>query len=342
MGLLERIGIRKGRAPLRLGVIGPGLIWRRKHRAELGPHAKRVEFAAICARSQETLDAAELPGARRYTEIEALLADDELDAVLVLTPIALNAPTTIAALKAGKDVFVEKPLGRTVEECRAVLAAEKESGKRVFVLEQSVYRADIVVARRLLDEGRVGELVLFDRIDHMLFDAGDHDLGGFGKVAWRREADFPLGAMFDAGVHAIAQLNRLFGVPESVVASGKKWREEFGEYDEVLVQLNHAGGLRGVFSQSSALPGVHGGFNIRGTKGVLRPTGTSVLVTNLEGQTEELAAAGNDLWEQTLNAYETGAETGYSSLEAARDVAVLEAAARSIESGMRETVERVD
>jgi scyllo-inositol 2-dehydrogenase (NADP+) len=335
MGLLERIGLRKGREALRVGVIGPGLIWRKKHRIELEPFADRVEVAAMCARSAETLDAAELPRARRYAGIETLLADDELEAVLILTPIALNAPTAVAALRAGKDVFVEKPLGRSVAECREVLAAEKESGRRVFVLEQSVYRADIAAAKRLLDEGRIGELVLFDRVDHMLFDAGAHDLGGFGKVAWRREADFPLGAMFDAGVHAIAQLNRLFGLPQSVLASGKKWREEFGDQDEVLAQLEYASGLRGVFSQSSALPNVHTGFNIRGTGGVLRPTGTGVVLTDLEGHSEELEAAGNDMWARTLEG------RGYSALEAARDVAVLEAIARSIESEAREAVEPV-
>jgi predicted dehydrogenase len=296
---------------------------------------------AVCARSQASFDAAGLPGARRHEDIDGLVNDDGVEAVMVLTPIALNAEASVAALKAGKDVFVEKPLGASLDACRAVLEAEAQTGKRVFVLEQSVYRADIVRARALLAEQRIGELVLFDRIDHFLFDAGAHDMGGFGKTEWRREPAYPLGAMFDAGVHAIAQLTALFGVPEHVRASGKKWREGFGDYDEVLVQLDFASGLRGVFSQSAALPNAHAGFHIRGTQGVLCPTGTSVQITDLEGATEDLPAEGNDMWARLLDARDSGEPAPYTPLDAARDVAVLEAVDRSIRSGAREPVEPV-
>ncbi len=328
---------------LRLGVIGPGLIWRQKHQIVLAQHAGEVEIVALCARRQETLDAAGVPGSRHYDDIGKLLHDADVQAVLVLTPIGLNASTTVAALEAGKDVFVEKPLGQTTAECQAVLRAEAASGKRVTVLEQAVYHADISTTRRLLAENAIGELILYDRIVHFLMDADKHDAGGFGRTAWRREGAFPLGALLDAGIHPLAQLTRLFGVPESVSATGRKWRQEFGEYDEVLMQFQYASGLRGVFSHSAALPTIQCGFNIRGTNGVIQPAGNKVLVTGLDEQTNEVAADASrgDMWQQILQALTTGSRPLYTAADAAQDVAILESVATAIRSGATERVLRV-
>ena len=193
---------------------------------------------------------------------------------MVLTPIALNTSTAIAALNAGKHVLLEKPVAVGLDECEALLHAEARSGKRVYVLEQAAYSARLTAMKGLLAEKRLGDLVLYDRIEHGILDADANDAGGYGKTRWRQDAEFPLGMLFDGGIHAIAELTQLFGVPEAVFASGKKWRTSFGEYDQILMQFRYASGLRGVFSHCSALPWVHCGFTIRGPTALCIPQET--------------------------------------------------------------------
>jgi predicted dehydrogenase len=327
---------------IRIGVIGPGLIWHKSHRPALERLASRARVTAICARSQRTLDDACAPGATRYTRVDDLFADDSVDAVMVLTPIALNTSTAIAALGAGKHVFLEKPVATGLEQSQSLLAAEASSGKRIYVLEQAAYSSRLSAMQRLIGEKRLGDLVLYDRIDHGMLDADKNDAGGYGKTTWRQEAQFPLGMLFDGGIHAIAELTQLFGVPQAVFASGTKWRQDFGEYDQILMQFRYASGLRGVFSHCSALPWVHCGFTVRGTQGLLRPAGDFIEVTNLESVTQDFPLSQPNhhagMWEQILTAYERSLPPPYTSRHAAQDVAILDTVKKAIVSGKEEPI----
>ncbi len=319
---------------IQLGVVGPGLIWHHSHRHALAQQGDRVQVAAVCARSAATLDNAGVPDARRYSSIDELLAAPDLDAVLVLTPIALNAPTAIAALRAGKTVFLEKPAAISLEQGYALLEAEQASGTHVYVLEQAAYGAPLLTMQRLLAERQLGTLVLYDRISHGLLDAGTHDCGGYGKTLWRQRAEFPLGSLFDGGIHEIAELTRLFGVPSSVSASGGKWRKGFGAYDEILMQFSYGSGLRGIFSHSAALPGVHHGFTIRGTTRTLRPNGHSLQLADMDNSTSDVPIDTSmpGMWAQVLDAYEKRVEAPYSLCDAVQDVAVLHAVAKTLDT----------
>jgi scyllo-inositol 2-dehydrogenase (NADP+) len=329
---------------IRIGVIGPGLIWHKQHRPVLEGMGSRASITAICARNQRTLDEARVPEAARYTQIEDLLRDASVDAVMVLTPIALNTSTAIAALRAGKHVFLEKPVATGVEQARALLAAEASSDRRIYVLEQAAYSGRFSALQKLVAERRLGDLILYDRIDHGMLDADKNDAGGYGKTAWRQEADFPLGMLFDGGIHAIAELTQLFGIPEAVFASGSKWRANYGEYDHILMQFRYASGLRGVYSHCAALPWVHCGLTVRGTEGIARPVGDCVELTNLDSVTQKLPVNPNThalMWEQILDAYERGAPPPYTSLHAVQDVAILEAVSKAIRSGGEEPIAKM-
>jgi predicted dehydrogenase len=98
--------------PMRLGIIGPGLIWQFKHRPVLSKLNSDFAVAAFCASSdRHKADAArDYPGVPFVTDLDAFVQRDDMDAVVVLTPIPLNGPVALAALKAGKDVFLEKPM----------------------------------------------------------------------------------------------------------------------------------------------------------------------------------------------------------------------------------------
>ena len=124
--------------PLRLGVIGVGLIWIRTHQPLLEPMTDAFAPVAFCDVSEERRAALaqEFLDARVRDDYRALLELAEVEAVLVLTPIALNAPVARAALRAGKHVILEKPLARSIAEGRELIATARQAGRLLCVTEQ--------------------------------------------------------------------------------------------------------------------------------------------------------------------------------------------------------------
>jgi myo-inositol 2-dehydrogenase/D-chiro-inositol 1-dehydrogenase len=115
------------RRPVRIGIAGLGRLGKR-HAANLADRVPGAVLAAACSPVGEELDWAReaLPEPRLYSDYEALLADTELDALWLVTPSSLHAEQIVAALRAGKHVFCEKPLSLDVAECERVLDVARE------------------------------------------------------------------------------------------------------------------------------------------------------------------------------------------------------------------------
>jgi myo-inositol 2-dehydrogenase/D-chiro-inositol 1-dehydrogenase len=115
------------RTPVRIGVVGLGRLGKR-HAMNLAYRVPGAVLAAACSPVDEERTWARdaLPEPRIYEEYEALLADRDLDAVWLVTPSSLHAQQIVAALRAGKHVFCEKPLSLDVAECERVLAVARE------------------------------------------------------------------------------------------------------------------------------------------------------------------------------------------------------------------------
>src|SRR5262245_46661490 len=92
--------------------------------------AEEVNVVAICDVDETNLDGAgvKFPGAKRYRDYRKLMESEKsLDAVVISTPDHNHAPATMLALKAGKHVYCEKPLTRTVKEARLIAQAAREA-----------------------------------------------------------------------------------------------------------------------------------------------------------------------------------------------------------------------
>ena len=326
--------------PIRLGIVGAGLIWQRAHRPALEKLRDRFRLSAFCVTSdaRRAALAKEHPGVPVFTDYRQLVAASDIDAVVVLTPIALNGPVTLAALQAGKDVCVEKPLTTSSTEARTLLAAAAKNHKRICVLENAAYSRQWTVTRQILDDRKIGDLVLFDTVGHGFLDDAQHDCGGYGKTAWRKAADYPLGTLFDGGIHTIAVHSKLFGNPSSVFATGVKLRPGFGDYDEISMLFQYPGGrLKGFYSHSAYLSGNRNYFHIRGKNGVVRFEGNDAVVETLDQPVQKIPApsAGSHdiLWRAIAEHLLHGTPLPYSAEQAATDVHVLEAVAESIQTG---------
>lgn len=115
---------------------------------------------AICQRTKEHLD--EIGDAfgveKRYTDFNQLLEDENVDAIHINSPIGLHAEQTVAALKAGKHVACTVPMATSVEECRRIIEAKRESGKLYMMMETAVYTREFLYVKELRDTGRLGRI----------------------------------------------------------------------------------------------------------------------------------------------------------------------------------------
>ncbi len=132
-----------------------------------------VELSTICRRSRRELDECgeRWRIAKRYTDFEQVLADPEIDAVHINSPIGDHARQSAAALVAGKHVACTVPMGTSVEECRLVIEAQRRSGKVYMMMETVIYSREYLFVKKLADDGELGR-IQFVRGSHQQDMAG--------------------------------------------------------------------------------------------------------------------------------------------------------------------------
>lgn len=146
----------------RIGIVGLGFIGTQKHLVGLAQHPDKAEIVGFCDIDESRAKAAQeqYGSADSYvtTDYHQLLADESIDIIHVCTWNNTHCEITVAALEAGKHVLCEKPMAITGEEARAMVAAAEKSGKTLSVGYQYRLRTESQYIRKLVDEGRLGEI----------------------------------------------------------------------------------------------------------------------------------------------------------------------------------------
>lgn len=205
---------------VRLGIIGTGLAVQKLHWPALSRLSDAFEIVAFANHTRPKAEHfSEYSGVamdRYHADYHALLARDDVDAVLISLPIGLTYTVTREALEAGKHVICEKPAGANLGEAYEFLELGKRFPDRVvLVAENWFYRDDLRFARTLLDEGRIGDIRLVSwRNVGQLIPRDDQ----FSSTPWRHHIDYVGGAHLDGGVHHIAEIRLLIGDAERLQA----------------------------------------------------------------------------------------------------------------------------
>lgn len=188
-----------------LGIIGFGGM-AGHHCTQLKKGNTKVYLKGVYDINEERMQAARDMGYVAYESREALLADEEIDIVLVATFNDVHKEIAIAALRAGKHVICEKPVTIKSAELEEIMAVAKETGK-VFTIDQNRRtNKDFVLMRRHIEKGDIGDVYHIEsRVE-----------GSRGMPAgWRTIKEVGGGMMLDWGVHLIDQL--LYMLDEKVV-----------------------------------------------------------------------------------------------------------------------------
>jgi predicted dehydrogenase len=144
---------------LSVGVLGAGQIAQAAH-LEACRKARNAELYALCDAAEDLLEAVAATHRPRvtYADYDEMLADPRLDAVIVAIADEFHVPMALRALKAGKHVLVEKPMGVAVEECEALAAAVAASGLVLQVGTMRRFDPGIAFARDFIAE-QIGEVL---------------------------------------------------------------------------------------------------------------------------------------------------------------------------------------
>jgi len=268
---------------LRVGFVGLGRVFDLNVKGYLG--SEETEIAALC-------DADEALLSRRAGEHGDALATSDyatflkagLDVVEILTPHPLHEHMTLAALKQGAHVSVQKPMAMSLAECDAMIAAAEASGRRLKVYENFVFYPPLVKARELMLAGAIGRPLHF-RMKVVMADRGQAWHVPEAASRWRHAlaAEGRGGPIvFDHGHHMMAVALWLFGDVRDGFACIESTPTTAGLYDApaTLVWRHADPPVHGVWDVSLALKmklrtdyyADAERFEIQGEEGVLQVT----------------------------------------------------------------------
>ena len=194
---------------MRVGVIGCGQIAKHLHVPDYAycPQAEIVALCDLIPAKAKALADQWAPAAKVYTDYKKMLKEAKLDAVTVALPNYLHAPVTLAALKAGCNVNVEKPMACSMAEAKKMVDTAKKV-KKLLMVDQSQRRyAPHVKAKEIIDSGIMGKIL---HVTAMFGHAGPEYWSPTGKWFFKKKhARF--GAMADLGVHKADLVRYLTG-----------------------------------------------------------------------------------------------------------------------------------
>lgn len=180
----------------------------------------------------------------RYPNLEDLLADPAVDLVDICLPTYMHREITLAALKAGKHVLVEKPIALTVKDADVMIAAAQKSGKLLLVGQVLRFFPTFAEARAIVHSAKYGQLL------------GAHLKRVISMPAWGSDDHFTDpsksgGAAIDLHIHDTDFVHYLAGVPDKVRATGVVAKNGMVQY--VQSHYLYEGGLPCITCQSGAI-----------------------------------------------------------------------------------------
>ncbi len=223
-------------APVRVGLVGFGGSARTIH-APLIRAVSGLDLVAVVPTSQRATEAArQAPGLTIVPSI-AQLADEGVELAVIATPDIVHVEHAEAALGAGLDAVVEKPVAATLDGARRIAAAAESTGRTVIPFQNRRWDSDYLTVRRLIADDLVGRPIRFEsRLSRFAPEVGPN---------WRdkRREGMLDGRLADLGSHLVDQATALFGAVDAVYAEVKFQRPKAVANDDCFVVLEHASGV---------------------------------------------------------------------------------------------------
>ena len=246
------------------GIVGCGMI--STVHAEVIKNLPGACLVGVCDHSLERATAfAEKHGGRAYADADALLAAEGIDVIVICTPSGTHTELTVAALRTGHHVLVEKPLALTLEGLDAIKQAKVESGRTVAVISQQRFAPAVKKISALIAEGALGRLLLAD-----ISMPYHRDPSYYEAVAWRGTKAMDGGELFNQGIHGVDLLLHLCGDVRAVTGVTRTLVHNIEAEDTTVATLEFENGAIGTLRSTTAInPGYPRRLTLYLTKGTV-------------------------------------------------------------------------
>ncbi|MCG9896155.1 MAG: Gfo/Idh/MocA family oxidoreductase [Fimbriimonadaceae bacterium] len=326
---------------IRAGIIGYGGAFEmgRIHAEQMA--AAGLQVTAVCDSdpARLALAAEQLPGVQTHLDHRLLLADPEIDLVVLILPHHLHAPVSIEASRAGKHVVVEKPMAVTTEEADAMIAAAAEAGRMLSIYHNRRWDGFFLLIRDLIRSGEIGSLV------KLQFQIGEYRRPG---PVWRADKRMMGSVLHSWGAHFIDWGLEI--IPGRITGVFGHFRDDawpeasVEDYGQALVRFDS--GVVMDITIGTILSLDRPMWQVLGTRGSLswhwgEPVRVKVDRGGRIADFELPAPQGEEgfaFYRNVADHLRTGAPLAVTAEEGRRVVAVLQAAERSHRSGRIEPV----
>lgn len=259
-------------------IVGMGW-WGRTLVESAATASKEIKFVAGATRTQspEVKDFAKDKSLRLVDSFEAVLEDKSVDAVVLATPHSIHSEQVVAAAKAGKHVYCEKPFTLTKAEAEAAVSAAEKAGITLGVGYNRRFHPEMTKLREKVRSGELGTILHIEAtmtFPNVLFIAPDH---------WRADkSETPCGGLMPMGVHAVDAMIDLCGPIDKVFTQSIRRAAQIDADDTTSILFRMKEGMSGYLgTMTTTGPGFS--FQVFGSKGWLRLEG----VTHVAGASSE-------------------------------------------------------
>jgi scyllo-inositol 2-dehydrogenase (NADP+) len=241
-----------------VGLIGYGLSGSVFHAPLISSVEGLVLAKVVSSRPAQVL--ADYPDVKVVADVPALLADSDIDLVVVTTPNPTHYPYAKSALAAGKHVIVEKPFVNCTQQADELIALASRNNRLLSVFQNRRWDNDFLTVKRCIEEGLLGDIYTFE--SH--FDLFRPEVG----PKWKEHKGEGSGALYDLGSHVIDQVLHLFGQPKTVWAELAVQRPGAEVEDYFHLSLGYDR-VRVVLQSSHVVKKAGPHFQVHGSKGSL-------------------------------------------------------------------------
>jgi predicted dehydrogenase len=247
--------------------IGAGLIGCGVMGSALARSLSNLDHARVVAVSD--VDAAlaektknELGASFAYQDYRDMLERDDIQAVMIAVPGFLHEEPAVAAARAGKHVFCEKPMAVTLEGCDAMIASCEAAGRKLMIGHVCRYHGVHSRVKRMVEDGRIGQPTC------MVVRRLGGGWGGIWAKHWRMERSKSGGTLMEVNAHELDFMRWVCGDVRRVTARGGQFREKQTDFEDImLTTLEFESGAIGFMHSSSASAVGEYGGRLDGTEG---------------------------------------------------------------------------
>jgi len=247
---------------LKWGILGAGSVAHRRAIPAINKSENGELHALFCRTEEKAKQMAEEHGAKRYyTNVDELIADEELDAIYISTPPYLHCEQTLKAAERGLEIMCEKPMAVNVAECEEMIAACEKNRIGIQICFLFRFHSCFQNIKSMIAAGQLGEII---GARMPIFKASDHPEGDWHTI----HAEGGGGSLMDQGAHSVDLMRYLMGEIAEVTCFCSTCADVYKDVEDVgtmLMQMEN--GAHAIANTSFVIPVYDIVFEVYGTKG---------------------------------------------------------------------------